>query len=165
MRIAARWAAGCWGIAIDTGYDKPEQFTNVTIRGNKVINVGNVGIGVNACKNCLIEDNVVVHEQKFSATLIAVPDRDRAPNDAELESVEVRNNTLYMGKGAPGTGIRLGREGKGHKATGNSVRYSGARKRPRPASTSTCRHESYTELDRNTCRASTSSRRRFFLGR
>ena len=141
---------GCWGIAIDTGYDKPEQFTDVAIRGNKVINVGNVGIGVNACKNCLIEDNVVVHEQKFSATLIAVPDRDRAQNDAALESVEVRDNTLYMGKGAPGTGIRLGREGTGHKATGNSVRYSGARKH-RTCFDFDLPKGDYAALDGNSC--------------
>ena len=89
----------CWGIAVDTGYSgTPEGFTNVTIRGNTVINVGNVGIGLNACQNCVIENNVVVHEQAFGATGIAVPDRAREANDLGLASVTVRNNSLYVGR-------------------------------------------------------------------
>lgn len=148
---------GCWGIAVDTGYDKPEQFTQVTIRGNQVVNVGNVGIGVNACKGCLIEDNVVVHEQPFSATLIAVPDRDRAENDAESESVQVKNNALYFGKGATGTGIRLGREGQGHLATGNSVRYRGPRK-GRTCFDFDLPKEKYAAMDGNSCAAGKAGR-------
>lgn len=31
---------GCWGIAIDSGYDSAEQFANLVIRGNRVENVG-----------------------------------------------------------------------------------------------------------------------------
>jgi hypothetical protein len=117
---------GCWGIAVDTGYPgKAEGFSNVKIRGNKVFNVGNVGIGLNACRKCVIESNVIVHEQPHGSTLIAVPDRDRDPSEPELFEVTVRNNSLFVGEGTGGTGIRLGREGRGHSATGNKISYRG----------------------------------------
>jgi parallel beta-helix repeat protein len=117
----------CWGIALDTGYqDRAESFTDVTIRGNTVLNVGNVGIGVNACRDCVIENNVVVHEQPFESTPIAVPDRERSPDDGLLTHAIVRNNSIFMGATATGTGIRLGGEGDHHVAVSNSIQYAGS---------------------------------------
>ncbi|MFQ5492445.1 MAG: right-handed parallel beta-helix repeat-containing protein, partial [Phycisphaerae bacterium] len=43
----------CWGIAVDAGYGSSERFENVRIRGNRVINVGSLGIGVSACVDCV----------------------------------------------------------------------------------------------------------------
>jgi len=85
---------GCWGIAVDTGYSEGELLRNVVIRGDRVINVGNVGIGLNACDNCLVENNVVVHEQSFNGRRIAVPDRDRGSDELAMTDVTIRNNSV-----------------------------------------------------------------------
>ena len=77
----------CWGIALDPGYSTPEQFDNLIIRGNQVVNVGNVAIGSTSCVNCLIENNVIIHEQDFGVTAIAVPNKSRASDDAETTNV------------------------------------------------------------------------------
>jgi MYXO-CTERM domain-containing protein len=116
---------GCWGIAVDGGYDEAESFTDTVIRGNMVVNVGNMAIGVSSCVNCLIENNVVISEQTdFGTTGIAVPDRDRGAGDAEMTNVDVRNNSIYM-SGAGGTGIRVTSEGTGHMIVSNAIHYSG----------------------------------------
>ncbi|HEY8942787.1 MAG TPA: right-handed parallel beta-helix repeat-containing protein, partial [Polyangiaceae bacterium] len=112
----------CWGIAVDTGYeDRVEAFHDVVIRGNDVINVGNVGIGLNACQGCVIEDNLIVHEQPFSSSLIAVPDRARSPNDLAMGAVSIRRNTLIVRAPSEVIGIRLGDEGEGHVVVDNAL--------------------------------------------
>jgi hypothetical protein len=117
--------AGCWGIAVDGGYDEPESFTGVVIRGNEVRNVGNTAIGVSSCVSCLIENNVVVSEQEGFGTIgIAVPDRDRGEGDAETTNADVRNNSIYM-SGGGGTGISVGTEGAGHMIVSNAILYAG----------------------------------------
>jgi hypothetical protein len=116
---------GCWGIAVDGGYDEAESFTDTVIRGNMVVNVGNMAIGVSSCVNCLIENNVVISEQEgFGTTAIAVPDRDRGAGDAETTNVDVRNNSIYM-SGPGGTGIRVTSEGTGHMIVSNAIHYAG----------------------------------------
>lgn len=114
--------ASCWGIAVDTGYeDRSEAFRDVLIRGNDVLNVGNLGIGLNACQGCIIEKNLVVHEQPFGSTLIAVPDRPRSANDLEMGSVLVQNNTLISRSSAGAVGIRVGGEASGHVVRNNAL--------------------------------------------
>ncbi|MBN1774704.1 MAG: right-handed parallel beta-helix repeat-containing protein [Deltaproteobacteria bacterium] len=116
---------GCWGIAVDGGYDSAESFTRVAIRGNTVRNVGNVGIGVSSCVDCTIENNVVVHEQDFGITALAVPDRDRGTGDAETTGAVVRNNSIWVGAGG-GTGVALRTEGTGHLLVSNAIHFAGA---------------------------------------
>lgn len=117
---------GCWGIAMDTGYDEAEGFRNAVISNNRVINVGNVGIGTNACDNCLVENNVVVFEQAYGGTGIAVPNRDRGEDDLPMTGVTVRNNSVYFGSDQSGTGIRMGGEGQNHVVVSNAVHYAGS---------------------------------------
>jgi hypothetical protein len=117
---------GCWGIAVDTGYAAPEGFRNLVIRGNRVINVGNMSIGINACQNCLIENNVVVQTQDTGHTAIAVPDRQPEADDLPMTNVTVRNNSIYSGDKTSGTGIKLGGEGTDHTLVSNAVYYAGA---------------------------------------
>lgn len=114
---------GCWGIAMDTGYAEAEGFRNVTIRGNTVVNVGNVGIGLDACDHCVIENNVIVQQQSFGSTAIAIPDRDRDPMDLAMTNVTVRNNSIYST--ADGVGIRLEGEGAEHVVVSNAIHYAG----------------------------------------
>lgn len=70
---------GCWGIAVDNGYGSAEGFTNVVIAGNTVRNVGNLAIGVGACADCTIENNMIVHEQDFGISAIAARTERWAP--------------------------------------------------------------------------------------
>lgn len=118
--------SGCWGIAVDPGYHKEEAFTNVVIRGNMVINVGSQAIGVTSCEDCLIENNVVIHQQPFRNTGIAVPDRERESDDLPTNRVRIRNNTVYAESDFHGTGIRLQGEGTGHLSVSNVVVYLGS---------------------------------------
>jgi parallel beta-helix repeat protein len=116
---------GCWGIAMDTGYAEAEGFSHVTIRNNTVVNVGNVGIGLDACDSCVVENNVVIQEQAIDTLGIAVPDRDRGPEDLPMTDVTVRNNSLLFGTAAGGIGIALGGEGTGHLEVSNAIQYLG----------------------------------------
>lgn len=116
--------AGCWGMAVDPGYTKAESFTNVIIRGNKIINVGNKGIGVAACDTCVIENNIIYHQQDFGSTAISAPNRQRDGSDQALNKVTIRNNSIYTS--SSGTGIRLGTEGSQHVVVSNVIHYSGS---------------------------------------
>ncbi len=117
---------GCWGIAVDTGYSSAEEFRNVVIRNNTVINVGNLGIGLNACQDCLIENNVVIMDQGFGGTAIAAPNRERDDSDLPMTRMTVRNNSIFIGSQSGGTGIRLGGEGTAHVLASNAIYYSGS---------------------------------------
>jgi hypothetical protein len=117
---------GCWGIGVVTGrYPDPEFFRNVVIRGNRVVNVGNVAIGVSACQRCTIENNVVVQGQPFSGNAIVAPATDRRSVDDMLNAVTIRNNTVYYPSGISGTAITLGAEGSGHIVASNAVVSAG----------------------------------------
>jgi len=116
---------GCWGIAVDPGYGSPEGFIGVTIRGNLVSNTGNTLIGVAACQQCIIENNVIVNAQSYGATAIAAPDRGLGTGDLEQDNVVIRNNSIHLGDGG-GTGILLGGQGDQHSALSNAIHYSGS---------------------------------------
>ncbi len=115
----------CWGLAVDTGYSSGESFNKVTIRGNRVENVAGMFIGLNACRDCVIENNVVVNEQGGNATGIKAPNRARDGDDQSMSSVTVRNNSIYFGKGSSGEGILMGSEGSNHVVTSNAIHYAG----------------------------------------
>jgi hypothetical protein len=118
-------ARGCWGIAVDTGYRDHESFRNVVIRNNRIINVGSLSIGVNACVDCLIENNVIVQEQAVSGRHIAAPNRERREYDLPMSAVTIRNNSIYIGPDSGGVGIKLGEEGSGHRLVSNAIFYAG----------------------------------------
>ncbi|MEZ4640947.1 MAG: right-handed parallel beta-helix repeat-containing protein [Caldilineaceae bacterium] len=110
---------GCWGISITTGYSTPESFTNVTVRNNRVENVGNVAIGLSACISCTVENNVIVHAQPYGATAVAVPDIAGGPGDAVSQDMRIRNNSIAVNGGS--TAIRLA-AGSGHTVVSNAIR-------------------------------------------
>ncbi len=103
---------GCWGIAVDNGYGSAEGFTNVVIAGNTVRNVGNLAIGVGACADCTIENNVIVHDQDFGITAIAAPDRSLGAGDLPQDDIVVRNNSIWIGPDSGGTAISVRRHGR-----------------------------------------------------
>ena len=143
---------GCWGIAVDSGYGSAEAFNRTIIRANTVENVGNVSVGVSACRDCVIENNLIVQTQPFESQGIAAPDRARGAEDQPMSGVVVRNNSVFFGAAAHGTGVLLGEENAGYALSGNAVQYVGAgprwdcfRLRVPPAA--------YTTVDHNLCHA------------
>jgi hypothetical protein len=120
----------CWGIAVDPGYGPDdedggaENFSGTVIRGNKIINTGNIAIGAASCPDSVIENNVIIHEQSFGTTGIAVPDRDRGSNDVADNNMIVRNNSIYIAT-PDSTGISVGGEGSHHTVVSNTVQFAG----------------------------------------
>jgi hypothetical protein len=124
--VAGTASPGCWGIAVDPGYSEPESFKNIVIARNIVKGVGNISIGVAACQDCLIENNVII--QNTSGNAIAAPDRDRGSDDAASTDVTIRNNSIYYASGVSGTAIVLGTEGTHHKLVSNAIMFDGEAK-------------------------------------
>ncbi len=141
---------GCWGIAVDNGYGSAEGFTHVVIAGNMVRNVGNLAIGVGACADCTIENNVIVHDQPFGITAIAAPDRALGAGDLAQDDITVRNNSIWIGPASGGTAISTREMGDGHIVVSNAIQYAGT------SSSFNCLRtdlpaSSYTEIDNNIC--------------
>ncbi|MCP5097877.1 MAG: hypothetical protein GY943_20205 [Chloroflexi bacterium] len=107
----------CWGIAITPAYGSAESFNNVTIRGNRVENVGNVAIGTASCISCTIENNVAIQNQGFGMIGIAIPAQVPQAGDVISADVTVRNNSIWTNTG---TGIMLN-EGSGHTIVSNAI--------------------------------------------
>jgi hypothetical protein len=84
----------CWGISVDPGYAKEESFRDVVISGNKVTNVGNVGIGCASCIDTWIINNTILHEQDFGFTAIAVP--VRAEDTLKSSKVLIGGNDITL---------------------------------------------------------------------
>jgi hypothetical protein len=116
---------GCWGISVNTGYSSGEAFRNVVIRNNTVINVGNNAIGLNACENCLIENNIIIREQPEGGRGITAPLRDRQMNDLLMTNITIRNNTIFYATDGSAQGIALGGEGTNHVSVSNVVYHGG----------------------------------------
>ena len=89
--------ATCYGFAITTGYTTTEEFRNVVIRGNTVINVGMGGIAANAAPGILVENNRVINTQPTVQYSIWVGANggSKAPDAADRDAV-VRNNTVCL---------------------------------------------------------------------
>ena len=112
----------CWGIAIAPAYDgTPESYNNLIIRGNRVENVGNVSIATGSCLNCTIENNVVVLQQSFGTTGIAVRPFGAA-EDGTSSNITIRNNSVAT---TTGVGIELN-EGSGHTIVSNAIQMTGS---------------------------------------
>jgi len=116
---------GCWGMGIDGGWTSPEEFKNMVIRGNKIINVGNMGIGCGSCYDSLIEDNVIIQENTFGTTAIKVPDREPWTGDALTTNISIRGNSIYFTSNSGNTGIYIGDNGTNHKIVDNAIYYTG----------------------------------------
>lgn len=111
-----------WGIAVDPGYGTAEGFVAPVIRGNLLVNMFNVGIGVASCTGAIIENNIIINESATDLVGIAVPDRIRDANDMAMSDVTVRNNSLYLRNASPSTvAIKVGGEGTGHVVVSNLI--------------------------------------------
>jgi len=83
--------AGCWPLAVATGYHSAESFTDVLIKGNTIYTNSNTSIGLNSCKNCLIIGNTVV------GAPIKVPLREPGKNDIITTALIISDNIITAG--------------------------------------------------------------------
>lgn len=138
----------CWGISVDGGRGT-DAFDGLTIRRNRVLDVGAVAIGCTSCADATIENNVIVQQRReFDAAGIVVPTKQRAPTDGPTTNVRVRHNSLYFA-GGDATAIQVGEEGEGYEIVGNAVAHSGPG-RLVCYQVSTSRAD-YRRIDYNTC--------------
>lgn len=136
----------CWGIAITPAYGTAEQFTNVTIRGNRVENVGNVAIGTASCQGCTIENNVLIQNQSFGMRGISVPAQLPGAGDASSLNMIIRNNSIWTNIG---TGIALN-EGSNHTIVSNAIQATGSSSAWNCLD-ATLPANSYSVIDHNVC--------------
>lgn len=89
--------SSCYGFAVTVGYQTAEEFRNVVIRGNTVINVGMTAIAANAAPGIVIENNKVINAQDAQQLSIWVPaNKGASANDAQDRDAVVRNNTVCL---------------------------------------------------------------------
>lgn len=118
-------APGCWGISVDSASSGADANLDLLVSGNVVRDVGNVGIGVNACQGCVVENNVVVQSRLPGTRAIAFPVRARDAADLPGDAFTARNNTVYFSGAGTGVGVAVGGEGAGHVVSNNVVAFSG----------------------------------------
>lgn len=116
---------GCWGIGVVPGTSSAESFENVVIAGNRVYDVGNAHIALSSCINCRVENNLLASSQPFAVRAILAPACCTGPNDALMEALEVRNNSIHLSSGG-GQGVTIGNEGALHRISHNAIEMSGA---------------------------------------
>lgn len=113
---------GCWGLMVD-GVGNGEHHTNAIIRGNVVRDVGNQAIGVSACLDCIIENNIVIQTKIGGSIGIASPNRPTDVPDADVTGTVVRNNTVYFAESGNGRAYYVGERGS-HYVVTNNIGYS-----------------------------------------
>lgn len=87
----------CYGFAVTAGYDTAEEFRNVVIRGNTIVNVGMTAIAVNSAPGVLVENNKVINTQDAQQYSIWIPANGRpSSKDAVDRDAIVRNNTVCL---------------------------------------------------------------------
>lgn len=119
-------SGSCWGISIDSGgYDHAEGFSNVAIRGNTVVNYA-IGIGLDMCDTCVIENNYIYSARPASSGIIAPSKYFQAATAGNTlnNNLNVRNNTVYLKSPNYGSvGIRVSRDGASHNVASNLVYF------------------------------------------
>ena len=123
-------ADGCWGLTVDVvnDNDSTDGFQDVVIRGNRIVNVGGLGIGMVGCQRCAIENNHIVWttKSKIDRVGIAVPNRPTVPSptdhDLKSDQIAIRNNSIYLaGATAHTSGILSADDGNGHSVVSNLI--------------------------------------------
>jgi hypothetical protein len=114
----------CWGISVDSGgYGSAEGFTRVSIRGNTLINYA-LGVGVDLCDNCTVENNYIYSELSVASGVIAPSKYFNAPiaGNTLNNNLTVRNNTVYLKNPSYGSvGVRISRDGVNHSVASNLI--------------------------------------------
>lgn len=129
---------GCWGLTVDVinNNDSRDGFYDVVVSGNRIVNVGGIGIGMVGCQRCFIERNQIVWSgaprlNRMDRVGIAVPDHDTVahPSDGDIASdqIVIRNNSIYLASATQASaGIRSADHGQGHAVVSNLIYFDGA---------------------------------------
>ncbi len=117
----------CFGIEVSGGYadsSGSEYFHDVLIRGNTIVDVGYLGIGVRGCTRCVVENNQVIWTGKGGSQAISMSVNTPSSSDELGTALTIRNNSIFMqdASGSPGA-IRLLNEGSGHSVTSNLIMF------------------------------------------
>lgn len=148
-------SGSCWGISVDSGsYGMPEGFNQVVIRGNTVINYA-LGIGVDMCDTCTVENNYVYSEMSASSGIVAPSKYFQAaiPGNTLNNKLTVRNNTVYLKTpGASSVGVRISRDGAGHVVASNLTYFgTGSTSATACFNTSGLATTAFNTFDNNLC--------------
>jgi hypothetical protein len=96
-------AITCYGFSITPGYDTPEWFRNVVVRGNTIVNLGGCAICAGAAPGIVVEDNVIVQTNPTYQRAILIPANVKpgsaisAGDDQDTGAV-VRNNSIFLAR-------------------------------------------------------------------
>ena len=114
----------CWGIAMSPGNGGyTEGMDRLVIRGNTIVNVGNNGIEVAACRTCTIENNVLVWEATTEAMGIRYHIAPTTPTYTGT-ALTVRNNSVYFAKtNDTSRGVVVNDQGTNHVVASNLVYF------------------------------------------
>jgi len=110
----------CWGIEITPGNPNPERFLRATVRGNRVFNVGTAGIALASCVDCVVENNLIVHQQPHAIIGIRAPSTAGGVGDGAMDALTVRNNSIFVST-TNSVGIDVGGQGSGHRLVSNAI--------------------------------------------
>lgn len=119
-------SGGCWGISLSPGNGGyVEVMDRVKIDGNKLTNVGNVGINVASCRDCDISNNSLVWTTPDTGGVIGIRwTRTPVTPITAGTRLSVRNNSIYMAQSTDvSVGISVMGDGTGHSIVSNLVYY------------------------------------------
>jgi len=127
--VATENTGGCWGIAFNnfTSDTHAIYHRNAIFTGNTIRNGGNLALTVTGCPNCVIENNLIIHELIEATGIKVASGSARTGDDINTGNI-IRNNTIWYGPNAAngGVGIEVGTEGTDHIIANNTVTYSAA---------------------------------------
>jgi hypothetical protein len=141
--------ASCWGIDITPGNSFDERFQRAVVRRNLVVNMGSAGIALGSCVDCLVENNVIVHEQPHAIIGIRAPAGTSTAGDSPMQALTVRNNSVWT-RTTNSVAIAVGGQGNGHRILSNALQSTATTDRfaclslDLPAS-------AYAAVDHNVC--------------
>lgn len=137
--VAVDPAGGCYGIQVNSVLSNTVQdnIADVIIRGNRVVNVGSIGIAVTGCLRCLLENNHIVWTQNTGLDRIGLSAQAGSIGtdpDTLGGTVAMRNNSCFIAAANLNSICFQSKEtGGGHTLVSNAAYFDAA-----SASAATC---------------------------
>lgn len=121
---------GCYGMGFTntTNATAAIFLKNALFSDNIIVNGGAVGMQIDTCPYCVIENNLVIFQDNAEGAGITTPGDPARPQDDVESYAEIINNTVYYettsAQGMKG-GVVVGAEGTGYIIANNTVMYAG----------------------------------------
>ena len=117
----------CYGMSFNGGPPNYGWFKNALFSNNIIINVGNIGMDISLCPNCLIANNLIISEGSPTQVGINSPGATAVTGYNVVENnMQMVNNTVYFGVNHTtgiNAGFQISYEGTGHVIANNTVVY------------------------------------------